>query len=130
MATLACPTPETAARSFLKGHDLESDSKVQELTALMTECVAHGIKCAFGVESKELGLAEFLTELTASEPESKTAPGLQLSWLEERGQFYAAIHVFPMGNVASRTVLVKSLAPDLTQCLVKLLIGYRESRGK
>lgn len=125
---LDCPTPESAARQFLTDHDLLSDDKLSQLTTAITGAVAHGIKCAFGVENKELGLEEFLKELTASEPESKTSPGLQLSWLEERGQFYAAIHVFPMGTVASRTVLVKSMAPDLTQCLVKLLIAYRESR--
>lgn len=123
-----CVTPEGAARSFLKQHDLESDEKVAELTTAITEAVACGVSTAFGVENEKLGMEEFLRELTASEPESKTAPGLQVSWLEERQQFYTAIHVFPMGNVASRHVLVKALAPDLTTCLTKLLIAYRESR--
>jgi hypothetical protein len=114
--------PDEAAREFLKRHDLEHHA--DELTGMITEVVAD----ALGVKNPELGIEEFLRELTASEPESKTAPGLQVSWLSEREMFYAAIHVFPMGTVASRHVLVKSLAPDLTSCLVKLLLAYRESR--
>jgi hypothetical protein len=128
MATAICPTPESVAKKFLTDHDLVSDGKMTELTTLITDCVASSLRCALGVDNDQLGLAEFLKELTASEPESKTSPGLQLSWLEERQQFYGGIHVFPLGTVASRTVVVKALAPDLTQCLIKLLIGYRESR--
>lgn len=117
-------TAEDAARQFLINHDLDRETKLPELTGLISEVVAH----AFGAKNPELGMEEFLRELTASEPESKTAPGLQISWLAERQMFYAAIHVFPMGNVASRHVLVKALAADLTTCLVKLLVAYRESR--
>lgn len=114
-------TPHEAAEKFLEGKHLDEPILSKEwLTKLIAECVA--------TQNPELTMEEFLRELTASEPESKTAPGLQISWLEERQMFYAAIHVFPMGSVASRTVLVKSLATDLTTCLVKLLVAYRESR--
>lgn len=121
--------PDEAAEKFLEGKHLEEPILSRDwLTKLIEECVSFGIATALGVKNPELGIEEFLRELTASEPESKTAPGLQISWLAERGQFYAAIHVFPMGNVASRHVLVKALASDLTTCLVKLLVAYRESR--
>ncbi len=126
--TTVCKTPELAAREFLTNHDLLSDDKLAELTSLVTEVVACSFRSVLGIDDTKLTMEDFLKEIVASEPGSKTSPGLQISWLEDRQQFYAAIHVFPMGTVESRQVLVKSLAVELTQCLVKLLLAYRELR--
>lgn len=58
----------------------------------------------------------FLKTLTNHYRGDDISPGLQISWLADKGMYYVAIHRFKT-NIQSRTVLVKALGLTLDEAL-------------
>lgn len=69
-------------------------------------------------------MEEALKELVETYKSDRISPGLQLSWLADKGQFYAAIHRFP-SNVESRKVVAKALAETVDMAVEKAMATWR-----
>lgn len=70
-------------------------------------------------------LDEALKEVQGAYPDDKIAAGIQLAWLPDTEEFYAAVHQFPT-NVASRRVVAKARAATSGEAISELLRVWRD----